>query len=322
MVAGADDIRAEVEMLWAFHTRRLRAATPPARLADRVAFSQPPPLHVVRCTRCGLVYRNPRERAGELTALYAREDLAPEVLTALFRTQRTAARAQARRLTRVAGRTGSGLEVGSYVGGFLAAAAELGWRFEGVDVNEQTNALARERGFTIATGEISKVSRAARVDAIAFWNCFDQLADPRAALREARERLSPGGLVVVRVPNGAFYATVRRALRGPAAPLARSLLAHNNLLGFPYRHGLTVGSLEWLFEREGLSLVHLHGDSLVPTADAWTRPWAALEERLLRSALAPLALGGRAGAAVAPWMEAYAQLAPRDHRTAPGRAGV
>ena len=41
-------------------------------LMDRVAFSQHAPLRLVRCRECGLVYRNPVERATELDAIYAR----------------------------------------------------------------------------------------------------------------------------------------------------------------------------------------------------------------------------------------------------------
>ena len=70
-IAGPDDVRAEVEALWEFHTRRLRPDTPPAHLTDRIAFSQHPPLRVARCTVCGLVYRNPRERAHALRDVYA-----------------------------------------------------------------------------------------------------------------------------------------------------------------------------------------------------------------------------------------------------------
>lgn len=67
-VASADEVREEVEALWSFHSRRLRADVPTGQLMDRVAFSQHAPLRVVRCTTCGLVYRNPVERAHELAA--------------------------------------------------------------------------------------------------------------------------------------------------------------------------------------------------------------------------------------------------------------
>src|SRR6478672_3536735 len=73
VVAEGDDIRAEVELLWAFHQRRLKPGTPVNRLRDRVAFSQDPPLRLVACSDCGLLYRNPAERAFEVESLYARD---------------------------------------------------------------------------------------------------------------------------------------------------------------------------------------------------------------------------------------------------------
>src|SRR3712207_8154521 len=45
--------------------RRLKTGVPVERLTDRVAFSQKPPLRLVRCEGCGTVYRNPRERRSE-----------------------------------------------------------------------------------------------------------------------------------------------------------------------------------------------------------------------------------------------------------------
>lgn len=306
-VADREEIRAEVEALWAFHGRRLKPGTPPERLVDRVAFSQRPPLAVVQCRRCTLVYRNPREREFELEELYSEEEVDPSTLDALFETQLDAYRAQAGRLTTLLGRAGMGLEVGSYVGGFLAAARERGWRFEGVDINERATAFARSRGFQVHSGELDDVARDRRYDAIAIWNCFDQLAEPRGALLAARERLVGGGIFAARVPNGAFYARLRGASASgaPVAPVARAMLAHNNLLAFPYRHGFTVPSLERLLAQAGMRIVHLHGDALVPIADRWTRRWAALEERAVKTLLRTLArLNG--GPASAPWIEVYA----------------
>ena len=43
--------------------------------------------------------------------------------------------AQLSRLMTIAGRHGRGLEVGSYTGGFLVAARDAGWTFDGLDVN-------------------------------------------------------------------------------------------------------------------------------------------------------------------------------------------
>jgi hypothetical protein len=111
-------------------------------------------------------------------------------------------------------------------------------------------------------------------------------------------------VLTVRVPNGAFYARTRARLAGPLGAAARLLLAHNNLLAFPYRFGFTVESLGRLLRATGFEVVRVYGDVLVPTADRWTRRWAALEERAVKGALRAVA---RAAPATAPWLEIYAR---------------
>jgi len=311
-VADAGDVKCEVEALWEFHTRRLRPDTPPERLADRVAFSQRPPVRVVQCDACGLVYRNPRECAGELSALYADEVQDHAVLASLFENQRVAYRAQAARLTRETGVRGTGLEVGSYVGGFLTAARAHGWRFEGLDINECATAFARSRGCTVTIGDLQSFDDGRRFDAVAIWNCFDQLPDPRGAASAARTLLKPGGMLAVRVPNGGFYVAVRKLLHSSLAPIARALLAHNNLLTFPYRHGFTPHTLGALLEDTGFRVQRVIGDTLVPVADEWTRPWAAWEEQTVKRGVRTVARLGALGARAAPWIEMYARAGGRE----------
>jgi hypothetical protein len=305
-LASAEDVRGEIELLWAHHSKRLRPETPPPHLMDRVAFSERPPLRVVQCVSCGLVYRNPVERPTELGKIYREDNPTPEVMQALHDTQRASYASQAKRLTSVCGRHGSGLEVGSYVGAFLAAARDEGWQFAGVDINACTNAFTRGLGFEVLDGTIATVEDR-RVDAVAIWNCLDQLADPPSAIRAARGRLGKSGLLALRVPNGACYAAFRSLLASPLAFVARNWLAQNNLLGFPYRFGFTPASLTRLVEQNGFEVVRILGDVLVPIADEWTHPWAAVEERALK-------LGGKAIARfspgdkiLAPWFELYAR---------------
>jgi hypothetical protein len=305
-IASADDAREEMEQLWEFHQRRLRAGTPPRALADRVTFSQDPPLRVAQCRQCSLVYRNPRERATELVETYASEMPDDATLRTLHENQRRAYRAQVRRLERAHGRRGAGLEVGSYVGAFLAAARDAGWTFEGLDVNAHAAAFACRMGFRVIVGELDDVTDR-RFDAIAIWNTFEQLPDPRAAAVGARQLLNSGGTLAIRVPNGEAYATFRRSLHGPFAPVARAVLVHNNLLAFPYRHGFTTSSLTRLLMDAGFGDVRFHGDTLVPIADRWTRAWARAEEQIVKALLRGAVRSSRFGQRYSPWIEAYAR---------------
>lgn len=302
--ATAESMRDEVEALWKHHLRRLRPGTPPEHLYDRVAFSQRPPLGIARCLACGVLYRDPVERAREVEETYAAESVERAVLRSLRESQTSFYRERAQRLTDFAGTPGRGIEVGSYVGAFLAAAAEQGWSFHGIDVNESANAFVRETGGVVEEGRLEDSDAEPQLDALAIWNCFEQLPRPTETLQAARRRLRTGGVIVLRVPNGAFYAALRPLLSRRSAPIARELLATNNLLGFPYRNGYTPAALEAMLGRAGFSGIHVVPDVLVPTSDGWTRRWAAIEERVLKAAHRPIARWTRA-----PWVEVYARAA-------------
>lgn len=301
-VASSDDMQRERELLWEFHGRRLRDGVPPERLMDRVAFSQDPPLRLARCRGCEHVYRNPCERQQSLGAAYV--DSAPDdaTLRELLQTQREAYRAQAERLSEVPGTRGRGLEVGCYAAGFLAAARDRGWMFEGVDISPSVVAFASRNGFTVTCGDIESVVTTSPYDVIAIWNTFEQLPDVKSAVAAARRLLKDGGTFAVRIPNGRFYECWRARLRGPMAPIAERLLVHNNLLTFPYRQGFTSRSLERLLTRGGFRITRVFGDTLVPIADEWTTLLGALDERLVKRMQR---LGQRGWHA--PWVEVYAR---------------
>jgi 2-polyprenyl-3-methyl-5-hydroxy-6-metoxy-1,4-benzoquinol methylase len=302
VIADQEVMRSETETLWEFHERRLRGSVPPKYLLDRVVFSQHPPVQLVQCKQCTHVYRNPRERATALSAAYEDETLDDAVAHALFETQRVAYREQARRLTRVFGRVGRGLEVGSYVGGFLAAAREAGWVFEGVDLNAAAAAFAEQTRFSVTCGTIDMVPAVPPFDVVAVWNTFEQLYDSRAAAAAARNRVREGGMLVVRVPNGSFYTEWRERLAGKHKAMATVVLAHNNLLSFPYRQGYTADSLGRLLSSAGFRVVHVHGDTLVPISDRWTTRYGAAEEWVTKRMLKWMRRGWRA-----PWVEVYAR---------------
>ncbi|HEX3866267.1 MAG TPA: methyltransferase domain-containing protein [Gemmatimonadaceae bacterium] len=311
VVAERDDLRAEVEWLWAFHARRLKTDTPIRALVDRVAFSEYPPFRLVECVGCGLVYRNPMEREREVVAVYSETHTPRDVLQALHDNQLPLARRQAHDLRGVLGHGGTGLELGSYVGSFLAAAREHDLIVDGVDINACVNAFTRGLGFVVHDGTLTDLDDDRRLDLVAIWNTFDQLADPRAALLGTAKLLRPDGVLAIRVPNGAFYAARRHAsqqhgrLRQAAA---RAVLAQNNLLGFPYRWGFTVDSATRLLESFGFTVVRAVGDTLPRTSDRWTRPWARLEERAVKSWMSA---GLRRNPRRAPWIELYARPSTR-----------
>lgn len=296
LLADEEDIRDEIEALWQHHTAG-DVPIPIPELADRLAFTHPPPLAVVRCMACGLLYRNPRERF--VRELYETETLDSGQLQALCDVQRPTFEPALARLTALNAGVGRGLEVGSYAGAFLQAAAASAWRFTGLDVNPAVVAFLRQQGYEVSLGGIEQAPDGVReCDVVAIWNCFDQLPDPLAAAAAAHERLRAGGILALRVPNGDFYASLRAHLYGALSRPAAALLARHNFLGFPYRYGFTPESISRLLERAGFQVLDVRSAEVLPVPGTNGDAAAALLNA------AELAIRPLAGA---PWLELYAR---------------
>jgi SAM-dependent methyltransferase len=309
LVCSEAQLRAQTAYLHQFHRRRLR----PARerrsdhpLADRAEFTQDYTTDVVACRGCGLVLRDPRPPARDVLEAYAADEYGKARLTAMFESQLQSARGKLRQLRRRIRRSASPrvIEIGSFVGGFLAAAGELGWHAVGVDPGEEVVAFCRGKGLQVyqtAAAEAAIAKRSA--DCVAIWNTFDQLPDPRPTLAAARRWLRADGLLVIRVPNGDVFRAAMRLRAGlPFDGPLMAALAWNNLLGFPYLYGYSPRTLDRLVAGFGFARQSVQPDTLVRLADADTAPWAAWEERMLKGLWRSVA---RLDLRIAPWFDVY-----------------
>ncbi|MEO7974092.1 MAG: hypothetical protein ABIU84_10955, partial [Thermoanaerobaculia bacterium] len=94
-------------------------------------------------------------------------------------------------------------------------------------------------------------------------------------------------------------------------------LAWNNLIGFPYLHGYSVGTLDRLVAPYGFERLAAEPDTLLTLADSDTTRWAALEERLVKTACRIAwrrQIPGPAQFAAAPWLDVYYRRGSGSHR--------
>ncbi len=316
-VCSAREVRAHLEYLRRFHRRRLRSEDE-AALADRADFTQDYATDVVACAACGLVFRSPRPTDQAIARAYAADTYGLQRLAALYEAQLALYRPKARSLRRLLPGSSLILEVGSFVGGFLAAGREVGWDMLGVDPGEEVGAFCAERELPVFPGTLDQLARrwtGRSADCVAVWNAFDQLPDPEPTLQAARRLLRPGGLLALRVPNGECFrwaAAWMRRLPEPLGGWLRAGMAWNNLLAFPYLHGYSVRTLDWLLGWHGFRRVGARADVLCRLADPLTRRWAAVEERGLKllnlaAARAQSLLPGT-HLSLAPWIDVYYRL--------------
>jgi SAM-dependent methyltransferase len=319
VICRAVEVRAHMEYLLQFHGRRLHPGPGDgllrSALADRARFTQDYATDIVGCKECGSVFRSPRPPDAAILRAYIEDRYGHRRLAALFEGQRALQRRKARYLRRwlPTGRRLRVVEVGSFVGGFLAAGMEQGWETLGVDPGREVNQFCGERGLPVFPGTLPEARfPAGSVDCVAIWNTLDQMPDPGPTLAAARRLLRPGGILAVRVPNGNCFRLLAAGLRhltGPWNRWLRTLMAWNNLLAFPYLHGYSVRALGRLLAGHGFEQIAVCPDTLVRLSDGQTAAWAAWEERALKS-VCRLAAGIEAllpdsTMATAPWFDAY-----------------
>lgn len=190
------------------------------------------PAAIFRCETCGILIR---ETASE--DVFRDDAYSSAELRLLHDVHAEAFRRKARDYRPLLPPRARVVEIGSYAGGFLRAASEWGWRVTGIDIGGDTSRFTRALGFEMRD-DIGEC------DAAFIWNCFEQIYAPKALLRKIAAALPDDGILVVRVPDAAFYA---------AADDLRAL-AYSGLLGWPHRFGYDVAALARLAAEHGFEL--------------------------------------------------------------------
>jgi SAM-dependent methyltransferase len=324
VVCSATELAAQHQYLSNFYRRRWRVQNE-ASAEDRVNFTQDYSTHIVECLGCGLVYRNPRPSPDAIVQAFRRDRYTDAYLRAEYRSQRIWARHKfasvARRLMRTRrNKAPRVLEIGSFVGGFLAEGLAHGWDMFGVDPGHDVTAFCRARGLPVFCGTIEEATlNPGSFDAVVIWNTFDQLPDPHPTLAAATRLLCNGGMLVIRVPNGACFQWAMQTLPRLPVALRRPLkvtLAWNNLLTFPYLYGYAIDPLTGLVHSHGFRRVDCVPDSLMPPPARYLKLGAILEERccewLCRALRQAPGLGGHYS--LAPWLDVYFERACGDRQ--------
>lgn len=145
------------------------------------------------------------------------------------------------------------LEIGSYVGGFLRYATELGCAAIGVDVGDDSRDFCRRLGYDVHTED--EIDRIAAADQTAFdsvWvlNCFDQLPDPAGALLQARTLVRHGCRLVIRTPDAS---AVQHAYRLGGDHTLRAL--RSGLWAVPFLNCFSEAGIASLLRRCGFDVI-------------------------------------------------------------------
>lgn len=313
-LVSSDQIRQEHRVRERFVRERLVRQPAPDELKDLTDFFHQGDAEVLACAGCGLLVRN--EHTVPPAQTYSEDEYDPSVMDHLYPRYLAAFRAKAEPYRTLLPSGARVVEVGSHYGAFLQTAREWGWEATGIDVGKDTARFARSKGFTVKNCELADCGfEPQSCDGIFIWNCFDQIAEPIPLVAECHRLLKPGGLFVIRTPNGLFYTMCQAALAGNSAiPEAKSLefvteaMAYNNLLGFPYLYGHSQATLRRLVEPAGFRADGMLNSELLTLPLPENPQWVEHEERTVNSETRMMAhsvLASGSGVLAGPWIEVW-----------------
>jgi len=179
---------------------------------ERVRDGEPGRPAVVRCATCGLVQLSPLPSPEDEAAFYRADRQARNLVSdgdlALWRAK--AAQDTARRvdwLRRVQPDRATVLDVGCGYGFFVDALARLGYDATGIDLSTERHRLARSsHAGTFQEGVVDDElarAREGRYAVVTVFHVLEHLRDPIAFLGRCYRLVSPGGRLLVEVPNHA-----------------------------------------------------------------------------------------------------------------------
>jgi SAM-dependent methyltransferase len=141
----------------------------------------------------------------------------------------------------------------------VAAARVAGWQALGADLSQAACVVAGASAPAVQAQAESLPFRAGVLDVMTPVNVPDHVQRPRAVVDEVARVLRPGGVLVVRVPHGAFHAWASRAL-GRLGPWVR----WRGLDVYPILHVFAFGpeALRRLVERGGFEVLSFRNSEL------------------------------------------------------------
>jgi 2-polyprenyl-3-methyl-5-hydroxy-6-metoxy-1,4-benzoquinol methylase len=143
------------------------------------------------------------------------------------------------------------LDVGCSTGFVVEAAKNANWKAEGIDLNPSAIEFGKKRGLDLDDIKLEQVKKN-NYDAIGMFDVLEHVPNPKDILDQAYERLNPGGIIYVYVPN---YNSASRVLMGADAHFIWP--SHHLTLYTPETLKLQLENskfeFEW-FETEGLDV--------------------------------------------------------------------
>jgi len=166
---------------------------------------------ILRCSRCGLVFTGLHGVAPP-SSLYPEFDQSDRMLPLLMRRGLSVFMRQREAIVRKVKSSGRLLDFGCGSGAFAHWMARAGYDVVGLEPFSLGESAAFERVLLIREPLESALPTLGRFDVVTLWQVLEHLPRPNEILGQLARLLTPGGVLIVSVPN--FHSWQSRLFRG------------------------------------------------------------------------------------------------------------
>ena len=156
---------------------------------------------------------------------------------------------------------GAALDCGCGTGGNARELRQMGWRVTGITVSPRELEMASECCEAVLLGDLNSgipQEAGGPFDLVIFSHVLEHLLHPDVALRDARRLLSPGGHIIVALPNVLYWRLRIKFLLGEFKYEPTGIMDETHVRFYTFHSGME------LLRSNGFEIVSTLGDGALP----------------------------------------------------------
>jgi len=156
---------------------------------------------LVKCSRCGLIYINPRIKSDLIVGGYS--EGSDETFVSQADARELTFHGSIKEIEKYSQTNGKILDVGTAAGSFLAAAKKRGWEVYGCEPNKWLVEWGNKRyGLSLKSGTLfDQKYEEGFFDVVSLWDVIEHTPNPSEVLRECNKIIRTGGILVINYPD-------------------------------------------------------------------------------------------------------------------------
>ena len=217
------------------------------------------PFEIVECPSCHLLFTVPRPSVESMGRYYKSDDYLSHqtnksgLIPRLYESVKRVNLKYKFKLATQDLPQGRLLDIGCGVGDFLGVAAKAGWEVVGIEPSSQAKSIANDRlGFMPLDPSETATLPSSSFDVITMWHVLEHVDDLSEQVSQLARLLTPGGRLIVAVPNYQSYDAIFYKSKWAAWDVPRHLSHFNT-------HTLNRIFSDYMFKQ--IDIQHLKWDA-------------------------------------------------------------